>query len=105
MNNIKINKLKDKAIRNIITSEFEIEEGMRISFEEGYEEGIKDLQKEIKKLRKKLDSNWYYCEKKSEYGNIILNFIDEMNGELRKIEKYLNTKNIKRRYKNGNNLK
>ena len=97
----RLKRLKLESIRNVITSDFEIKEGLKISFDAGYKEGMKDLKREIKKLRNKLDSNWFYCEKKTEYGNNILNFINEITEELKNIEKYINTKNLKGGIENG----
>jgi len=51
---VEIEKLKQKAIRNIVTSEFEIEEGLKIAFEEGYKEGYSLYEKKLKKILNQL---------------------------------------------------
>jgi len=51
---VDIRKLKQKAIKNVITSEFEIEEGLKIAFEEGYKEGYSLHEKKLKKILNKL---------------------------------------------------
>ena len=97
----RLKRIKLEAIRNVITSEFEIKEGLKISFDEGYKEGIKKAKKEIKNFIKKIDSNWYYCENKIKYGNDIIYFIREIVEDFKKIEKYLNTKNLIGGIENG----
>jgi flagellar biosynthesis/type III secretory pathway protein FliH len=51
---VDIEKLKQKAVRNIITSEFEIEEGLKIAFQEGYKEGCSLYEKKLNKILNKL---------------------------------------------------
>ena len=72
-NDRKIKRLKESAIRNIITSDFEIKEGLKIAFDNGYREGINDLKKVIKK-----------------YWNTPMPPDYKFESILKKIEKYLN---------------
>ena len=51
---VEVEKLKQKAVKNVITSEFEIEEGLKIAFEEGYKEGYCLYEKKLKKILNKL---------------------------------------------------
>ena len=83
---VDIKKLKQKAIRNVITSDFEIEEGLKIAFKEGYNEGSRKIKDKLNKFIKKIESNWYYCEQKAIYGNGIIDFIDDISIDLRSIK-------------------
>ena len=45
------------------------------------------MKKEIEKIIKKYDSNWFYCECKSKYGNDVIGLLDEIVHDLKEVLK------------------